>query len=997
MGTRQTIRNRALTAAAAAALGGVVAWAAAAAPATPPKPAAPAPAKASGAATPATPAPAAAAAPTPASPPGETISGVILGDGATTIAHAIVRVVPEDSAAPAKKKIKIETGADGAFKAQGLPVGNFTMRVDAKGFAPLNAPGIPAGAVLLLHLKRGVSLSGVVLDRATRKPLDGASVQAWEKEAELWGEETYRKGTSGKDGKFTIDDLQKGSVSVQAKAPGHAAGRISAAAGVAAADKAAASAPAAAAKATPPAAKPAAPPTPPPAIEILLDPAGTLSGLVTESSGAPVVGAEVTAYWHDSAGAKSRAAKSGPDGHYAIAAAGEVTIRKMSARAKGFLPNDRDGAAPSDGIVDFLMEKGGTITGQIKSSEGSVPTGVHVHARPDKDGQAADLDVTDPSGSFRVENVLPGTYTVEIAAAHFATVKKTEIVVLPERIVDLGSLTLTSNSTFRGRVVAARDQTPVPGVPVRVSFVNDGTGTAPGAGSGMGSGGVLAQNLWTVNSGTDGTFVLNGLGKGSYDVSIEQTSFSPARQRVTFDPEGDTPEVVIQLFRGGSLAGVVSDSSMNPVAGVHIMASMGADSDARVADTGSDGHYFIDGLTPGMYQVSRQSRDGGPPTAGANSKTAQVREGETTTVDFDEEPKIILSGTVRKGGQPLQSAPIYLFPVDGPPPHPVKKTQTDGDGNYQVGLDSAGRYQASVRLATTGGPFGQNVVTLSIPDQPQVHQDITFASNAISGKVTSADGKPIKGAIILAIQNVSAPGVAPKQATSVTQADGTYRLDGVDTGTYRVTAKAPTYAPAEQYPVEVTDDQAEVEVDLTMDKGWILTGHVSDPNGQPVTDATVIVAADGTAESGFLPTQTDRAGTYRITAPTDGSISVAAISPRFAPAVQTNIQPPGGDQAPPVDLHATVGGSLRIEVVHRGGGAPVAGAQASYRPLTLFPGSDLVIERNLPRPTDATGMAVVSHLYPGSYVVVLVGRNDVQPMSVNVGEGSESPVVFEVP
>jgi hypothetical protein len=393
--------------------------------------------------------------------------------------------------------------------------------------------------------------------------------------------------------------------------------------------------------------------------------------------------------------------------------------------------------------------------------------------------------------------------------------------------------------------------------------------------------------------------------------------------------------------------------------------------------------------------VSRQ-RAAGARSAGAASKAAEVREGEATTVDFDEAPKIMLSGTVRKGDEPLPNAGIYLFLLDGRSPPVAKKTQTDSQGAYRIGLDQSGRYQASVRTAAAGTPAGQNIVALTIPDQPEVSQDIVFAANAITGRVIDAEGRPVKDVIMLAVRDGAGAGETPRQATTYSKPDGTFRMEGIDSGTYRVTAKASKYAPAEAYPVTVTDDQAEANVELTLEHGWILRGRVTDPQGQPVYDAMIVVAAPGNAESGFLPSHTDRSGMFRITAPADGPVNVSAISPRFAPAVATDIQPTGSDDAPPVELRTGAGGSLHIRVVHRGGG-PVAGAQPAYRPLMLFPGSDVVMDRNVPKRTDIEGNSVVTKLYPGQYVVSLVGRRDAAPAEVSVGEGTESFVEFEVP
>ncbi|HEX4825986.1 MAG TPA: carboxypeptidase-like regulatory domain-containing protein [Candidatus Polarisedimenticolaceae bacterium] len=914
---------------------------------------------------------------TPAKPPAVELRGKITGDGGVPLAKAVVLVLPSGTAGLRAKVVRAESAADGGFVAGPLTGDAFRVRVQAKGYAPLTEGPIPGGATITLHLKKGLALSGTVLDRASKKPVDGATIAAWDDDAEGWGDEARRGSSAGKDGRFALADLAGGKATIEAKAPGHAAART--------------------ARLLDPKAGAAAPAP----VELLLDPAGTLSGRVTDTSNTPVAGAEVTVFWREPGGDRSKAAKTDADGHYAFPAAADLRIRRMTVAAKGFPSQERPGDAPSDDIVDFILEHGGSIAGTLRSGDTSALPAFHVgvhRERGDDDppssgrggaSRAADKDVSDPSGAFRLDDLEPGTYTVEIQARGFATIKKTKIEVRAEQVADLGSLKLDSSSTFRGRVVSGNDQTPVPSASIRLSLVD----AQPAAGSSS----ITGTNLWNVSSSPDGTFTQAGLAKGTYDLTAEHASFAPVQLRITFDPGADSPEVLVTMYRGGSIGGTVVDAQLQPVAGVRIMASLGAQADAHVADTGSDGHYLIDGLTPGNYQVTRQPRDGSP-ASGANVKAAAVTEGQTTTVDFDEGPHIQMSGVVRKGDQPLANTSIYLFAVDNSVPLRAKKAQTDQSGAYQVGLDQAGRYQASVRIDAAGGPGGQNLVMLTVPDQPQVQQDIVFASNAITGHVANPDGGDIKGAIILAMQDAAGAGTANlRQSTTTTAADGTFRLDAVEPGTYRVTARATGFAPAEQYPVTVSDGQPETNIELTMQRGWLMRGRVLDPNGRAVNDATIVVAAPGNAESGFLPSHTDSSGAFRITCPLDGPVSVAAISPRFAPAVKTDIDPPSGtDDGPDVQLKTTVGGSLRIRVVHRGGG-PVPGASTAIRPMPLFPGADLVIDRNRPKPTDGDGVALVGNLYPGVYVVAVVGRNDASPAQANVGEGAETEVEIEVP
>jgi len=380
----------------------------------------------------------------PAKPAGSELHGRVTGDGGVPIPRAVIRVLPDGTGASRKKAVTATSGEDGAFAVSALKGSSFRIRVEAKGYAPSTEASIPAGATLSLRLKRGFSLSGIVLDRATRKPVNGASVFAWEKDAEIWGEDAYRKAGSGPDGRFTIQDVPPGKATVEARAAAHAATKTTRLAGP----------------------DPAGAPKPAP-FEMLLDPAGTLTGRVTDVVGTPVAGAEVTAYWRDATGDRSRKATSDADGHYGIPAAAEVRISRMTASAKGFPTQERLGGVPSDGIVDFLLEHGGTLAGAVTAADGKAPT-FRVLARRergDDDGprgaaRSADREFSDPSGSFRIEDLDPGTYAVEIEAKGYATIKKTGIELRPEQVADLGALRLVSSSTMRGRVVSGGDQAP---------------------------------------------------------------------------------------------------------------------------------------------------------------------------------------------------------------------------------------------------------------------------------------------------------------------------------------------------------------------------------------------------------------------------------------------------------------------------------------------------------------------------------------------------------
>lgn len=889
---------------------------------------------------------------------GVEVRGRIVGDGGKPLAHAVARIVPDskDPSKPAKATLA-ETGEDGGFVAQGLTGPSFRVRIEAKGYAPLTQREIPAGASVHLRLQRGATLQGIVRDRASGLPIAGATVLAWEKDAEAFGEEAYRKSKSGKDGRFVVSDLAPGKATVEARASGHAP------------------------------AKSRNQEIPKAELTLLLDPASGLTGFVTDTLGDPVAGAEVKVSWRDATRATSRSAKTGADGHYRIAEARPEAVARMSVRAAKFLVATREGPAAADGVVDFVLEHGGTIAGIVRGYDGTIPPSFHVTVRvlpPASSRAKSDHQFTDPDGAFRVEDLDPGTYTIEVVADGYASLKKTELDVVAEQVADAGTLTLPSRSTLRGRAVSARDRAPVQGATVHVAQVE--LPERPQAG---------AETSWTATTAKDGTFATPALPQGTFDVVIEHPQFAAARTRVSFRPDADTEELVLEMYRGGSLTGTVLNGKLDPVQGVRIVAAQGAEGDSRVADTGPDGRYFIDGLAPGTYTVTRQQARQGS-TAGLDSKLAAIREGETTTVDFDEKPRITVSGTLLKGDVPIPGASIYFVAIDGGVPRAGTPTRSDAEGGFQVGLRHGGRYQVSVVFGASATTNGNSVVTLTIPDQPEVRQDIVFNVQVISGHVVDQDRRAIKGALVTALRDGASPGDSPRQSATMTGDDGAFRLEAIDPGTYRVTARARGYAADEAYPVAVRENEADPDLDMSLQRGWMMQGRLVDPQGNGVAGALVVVAPQGAAESGYLPAQTDATGAFRITAPADGAVNVAAISPNFAPAVQTDIEQLADGNSPDVLLHATAGGALRVRVVRRGGD-PVQGLQVTYQPVPLFPGCDVSVDRNRPSNTDAEGTARVALVHPGAYLVSVLGRRDVTPVRVDVNEGAETYAVLEVP
>jgi protocatechuate 3,4-dioxygenase beta subunit len=997
----------------------------------------------------------------PIAPAPKVIQGRVLTTDGKPVGHAVVRVLPESI--PASRGMapprRVETAEDGSFLLQDLAGSAFSLRISAKGLAPMTRTHVAPGAPIEIKLDKGLPLAGIVREATTRQPVAGAIVRAWDAQAIPFGEDAASAATSGADGRFVVADLPPGSVEVEAKAVAH----LPASAAAVALPRTGAPLellvdPRAAltVRLVGPGGKPvaglsaefrveagASPSIPagrdqvvageggrftirgiaPGNTTVRMTPAGAddivrehvklergvvtdlgtievregagISGRVTDSTKAPVAGAQVIVAWKDQARAKTKQVRTDKDGRYAIPAARALPVDLVVVRGGGFATFRRRGKIPVDGIVDAVLDRPGSIVGSVAASaRGTLPTfRVAVHpeladsedpdALPEGDRPSPRVAI-DPSGSFRVDDLDPGTYTVEIAADGGGRAAKPGVEVTAEQVADAGTLTLEAAGALRGYVRDARIQSPVGGAAIRLlALAASGTEIDP-----------AVPEIGRAVSSEDGSFAVEGARAGSFLVIVEHPVFAPSRVSVSLRTDQDWPDVIINLIRGGSLAGIVLDPQRQPAVDVRISVLGGAGGDARTAAAGPDGHYFIENLTPGTYEVVRQP---GADAAGPTRKMAEIRAEETTTVDFDGTSRITVRGHVLKGDTPLPNTSIVLLALDPASPGEMKSLRADAQGAYEIGLDHAGAYQASVGTAATGrAPAGRSTVRIVVADQPEVEQDIVLQANSISGRVIDAGGMGIKGATVAGTRDSAGAGDASRSATAPSGADGSYRLDAVDAGTYRVLARAIGYRAADAYPVVVSEDTPNPTADLTLERGWILKGRVVDPQGRALAGAMVVIAVPGQAESGALSTNSDSSGAFRITAPADGPMSVTAFANGWAPAVLDDVPPPAGPDDAPVVVQATAGGALRIRVTDSRG-QPLAGERLASRPEPLYPGSDTVAQR-APLPlTDGDGVALLTLLVPRSYVITIPGRRGVDPVMVTVVEGTEASASITVP
>ena len=122
-------------------------------------------------------------------------------------------------------------------------------------------------------------------------------------------------------------------------------------------------------------------------------------------------------------------------------------------------------------------------------------------------------------------------------------------------------------------------------------------------------------------------------------------------------------------------------------------------------------------------------------------------------------------------------------------------------------------------------------------------------TGTITGRVT-VDGKPAQGVIVMASGSDPRDFVDRMQNPSNslrvgTDSDGLYRFEGVPSGKYKITTSGSALVslegPKREKEVTVVSDATVERVDFSLTRGGVITGRITDADGNPVVSAFIIL------------------------------------------------------------------------------------------------------------------------------------------------------------
>ncbi len=294
-----------------------------------------------------------------------------------------------------------------------------------------------------------------------------------------------------------------------------------------------------------------------------------------------------------------------------------------------------------------------------------------------------------------------------------------------------------------------------------------------------------------------------------------------------------------------------------------------------------------------------------------------------------------------------------------------------------------------------------------------IAQTSTSAAKAtarVSGRV-SIDGQPAQGVEVM-MRRRNDPRIdlgigIPPILTAMTDAEGRYKFSDVAADVYLLTVHAPAYVI--QVERRRRDDSGKVlnvaendnleNIDLTMTRGGVVTGKVTDEDGRPVIAESVTIfrldqEAKRIATDAFEPfgrEETDDQGVYRIFGIEAGRYLVAAgsspeeINTRMGGFYRRTFHPdttdeskakvieikPGGESEN-VDIRiarSTRGYAASGRVIDAETGKPTPGVMIQYGILKETARGSSVSFRLIDWPTNSAGEFRLEGLSPNSYKV----------------------------
>jgi protocatechuate 3,4-dioxygenase beta subunit len=535
-------------------------------------------------------------------------------------------------------------------------------------------------------------------------------------------------------------------------------------------------------------------------------------------------------------------------------------------------------AAAGRRAVDVRALPRGAIEGTVRELSGQpIASAMVCGFGTSDDLSAADLREpicarSQPDGRYRLDRLLPARYGVHATAEQHLPGRHGS-----EEDDDAGLVEIESGEVKSGiDIVLATGGVAVTGVVLDI-----GGGPIEGAWVYAQAGEVWDSRGGTAStrSGADGSFQL-WAAPGRVGVTAEADGYT--QRRVEAIAPGQRVEV--RLTPESVLAGrVVEIGTGKPVAMATVEVSGGGDFEMgewgsrESALTDGDGNFRIERLPPGRYK----------PTAVAENRYGEAVDsvllGLGQTVDgvvIEVHPASMVTGVVAVAGEDKPCPRGWVSLSDGK--RGLQEwASIEDDGRVTVKALLPGTYKVQIWCTDhlSEEEYPELVVAAG---KPTPEQTWTVRVGArIRGSVRSSDGLAVEHARVNAQPDMTERRSFGGWSSATSKADGSYELEGLRGGKYKLNASADSF-PGPEEPIEVeVPEGGVIAVDIRLDPAGSVSGEVVDTAGKPVARVTVS-AREATGRRRFQywgssgRTMTRDDGTFTLDGLRPGSYRVVA-------------------------------------------------------------------------------------------------------------------------
>ncbi len=646
---------------------------------------------------------------------------------------------------------------------------------------------------------------------------------------------------------------------------------------------------------------------------LLLTKGTRLVGRVVDQDQIPVVDAEIaiqpeeemreTLDWE-----APLSAKSDNEGRFAFTGLPVVGRVDLTARAPGYAFKEMKGIEDIESELMVVLEPGVRLGGRVLGDDGSSIDRAVVQVKPTPAGSGASrVTITDIEGAFAFDDLERGKVAISATAKGYLRGPELHVELSNESGTTDLELRLTRGNILTGQVSDSH------GRPITNAQIE-------------------TRSQIQTASDTQGRYRLEGVEPGEQVVIARRTGYLHQVERIEVLPGVNVTDFVLDsgLDVSGRLIG--GDGTPLPNGRVSLVRQGTLFGEQRVASifqgmSDAGGVFKVAGLTGGTYQLSAEKKGfatrllpesvevQGAPVTGLEvvlERGLSVT-GELLGLEFDDLAYVEVSAN--------SSAGVMLNGV------------VDPTGHYRLDGISPGMW---IFVAVVTNTDRRAVVHTEIrPGERDKVIDLDLSDGQVFSGQVLVDGQPVARA------RVHLRGVVPwVGGTTVTSHNGSFRIEGVESGDYELEITQPTMHLRHLEHLAITgDERRTIEISTSL-----LSGRVVEAGSAlPLADVMLSLEPATGAVAGLPPqvATSDESGRFHYRRVTAGTYRLVGKKPGYAT-----------DQAV---IEVKAGGAERVEMVLE----PTAGLL-----LRIFrPGGELPHSVDMAL-LDPTGEATIAGTYP---------------------------------